>query len=122
MLDSNSPDFPDTGDPDFCFVMPRSLNGIGNVELDVDTALLARGCCSRTLTPRDGQLEFAPMSPGLPVREDFPVREDCGYIRQGAASVLPFRDRPVTGSHLLRAAVSCVLRLWMPHLLFGLQP
>ena len=48
-LDLYSPDFPDTGDPDFCFGMPRSPNGIGKVESDVDTALLARGTCSRTL-------------------------------------------------------------------------
>ena len=94
------------------------------MELDVDTAcILARGSCSRTLTPRDGRLEFAPMLPGLPVRKDLPVREDCGYIRPGAAtSVLPFCDRPVIGSHLLRSAVSRVFGLWMPHLLFGLQP
>ena len=69
-----------------------SPNGIGNVESDYDTALLARGSCSQTLTPRDGRLEFAPMSPGLPVWKDLPVLEDCGYIRPGAASMSPFRD------------------------------
>ena len=83
-LDSDSSDFPDTGHPDFCFGMPRSPNGIGNVESDVDTVLLARGSCSRTLTPWDGRLEFAPMSPGLPVRKDLPVREDCGLYKGGS--------------------------------------
>ena len=43
MLDSDSPDFPDTGNPDFCFGMPGLPNGIGNVESDYGTALLARG-------------------------------------------------------------------------------
>ena len=43
VFDSDSPDFPDMGDTDFCFGMPRLPNSIGNVELDVDTALLARG-------------------------------------------------------------------------------
>ena len=42
VFDSDSPDFPDTGDPDFCFGMPRLPNGIGNVESDYVTALLAR--------------------------------------------------------------------------------
>ena len=106
VLHSDSPDFPDTGDPDICFGMPRSPNVIGNVESDHDTALLARGSCSRTPTPRDGRWEFAPMSPGLPVRKDFPVREDCGHRRPGAASMSPS---------------SRVLGLWMPHLLFGLK-
>ena len=39
VFDSDSPDFPDN----FCFGMPRLPNGIGNMDLDVDTALLARG-------------------------------------------------------------------------------
>ena len=62
------------------------------------------------------------MSPGLPVRKDLPVREDCGYMRPGAASKSPFCYRPVTGSHLLGSAVCRVLGLWMLHLLFGLKP
>ena len=67
------------------------------------------------------------MSPDLPVwedlpREDLPVREDCDYIKTGAVIESPFRDRPVTGSHLLGSAVCRVLGLWMPHLLFGLKP
>ena len=51
------------------------------------------------------------MSPGLQVRKDLPVREDCGYtcLRPGAASKSPFRYRPVTGSHLLGSAVCRVL-------------
>ena len=123
VFDSDSPDFPDTGDPDFCFGMPRSPDGIGDIESDYDTALWARGGgCSRTLTPRDCLQEFAPMSPGLPVRKELPVREDCGYIRLGAASESPFRDRPVTGSYLLGSAVCRVLGLWTPHLQFELKP
>ena len=95
---------------------------IGDVESDCDTALLARGVCSRTLMPRDCQQEFAPMSTALPVRKELPVQEDWGYIRPGAGSVSPFRDRPVTGSHLFWSDVCCALGLWTPHLLIGLWP
>ena len=62
------------------------------------------------------------MSPALLVRKELPVREDCGYIRPGAASESPFHDLPVTGSHLFGSAVCRVLGLWTPHLLFGLKP
>ena len=44
VFDSDLPDFLDTGDPDFCFGMPLSRDGVGTVESDCDTALLARGC------------------------------------------------------------------------------
>ena len=111
VFESDSPDFLDTGDPDLCFGMPRSRDGVGNVELDCDTAILARGVFSRTL-----------MSTALPVRKELPVREDWGYIRPGAGSESPFRDRPVTGSHLFGSAVCCVLGLWKPRLLIGLRP
>ena len=90
------------GRPGLLFWDVRSPNGIGNVESDCGTALLAWG--------------------GLPVRKDLPVREDCGYIRPRSASMSPFRDRPVTGSHLLGSDVCRVLRLWMPNLLFRLKP
>ena len=43
VFDSDSSDFPDTGDPDFCLGMLRSPNDIGNVESVCGTALLARG-------------------------------------------------------------------------------
>ena len=91
MFDSVSPDFPDTGDPDFCFKMPRLRDGFGDVESDYDTALLARGGggggagCSRTVTPRNCLQEFALMSPALPVWKELPVREDCGYISRELA-------------------------------------
>ena len=53
-----------------------------------------------------------------------PVREECGFVKTGAAIESPFHDRPVTGSHLVGSSVCRVLGLWMPHLhvLFGLKP
>ena len=39
VFDSDSPDFPDTGNPDFCFEMPRLRDGFGDVETDYDSAL-----------------------------------------------------------------------------------
>ena len=66
---------------------------------------------------RDFLQEFAPMSTALPVRKDLPVWEDWGYIRPGAGSQSPFRDRPVIGSHLFGSAVCRVLGLWKPCLL-----
>ena len=122
VFDSDSPDFLDTCDPDFWFGMPRSRDGVGTIESDCDTALLARGVFSRALMSRDCLQEFAPMSTALPVRKELPVREDWGYIRPGAGSESPFHDRPVTGSHLFGSAVCRVLGLWKPHLLFGLRP
>ena len=44
VFDSDSPDFSDTGDPDFWLGMPRSRDGVATVESDCDTALLAREC------------------------------------------------------------------------------
>ena len=44
VFESDSPDFLYTGNPDICFGMLRSRDGVGNVESDCDTALLARGC------------------------------------------------------------------------------
>ena len=60
---------------------------------------------------RDFLEGFAPVSTVLPVRKELPVwkelpvREHWGYIRPGAGSESPFRDRPVTGSHLFGSVV-----------------
>ena len=43
VLESDSPDFLDTGDPDFCFGMPRSRDGFGDIDSDCDAALFSRG-------------------------------------------------------------------------------
>ena len=63
-----------------------------------------------------------PIRNRLPAWKRLPVREDWDYIRPGAGSESPFRDRPVTGSHLFGSAVCCVLGWWKPHLLFGFRP
>ena len=103
--------------------MPRSRDGVGNVESDCDTALLARGGGGGVFPDSD--------VPGLPAgigsdvdsppgSEGIAGSGGLGYIRPGAGSGSPFRDRPVTGSHLFGSAVCRVLGLWKPRLLLGL--
>ena len=43
VFDSDLPDFPDTGDPDFCFKMPRLRDGFRDVESDYDCSISSGG-------------------------------------------------------------------------------
>ena len=132
-----SPEFPDTGDPDFCLSM---------------LIFSARKMCPRAWMPEIGLWMFAQTLPALPVRQEWPVREvlagaegfsgaspegvarlrgcteeftgagefvgaeDWGYIRPVADGESPFCVRPVTGSRLFGSSIGRVLGLRQPHL------
>ena len=79
VLESDSPDFIDTGDPELCLGMPGPRGCVWTAELVCDTALLGLGVSSQTLMSRDFLQGFDPVSPALPVRRNYRFVKITGW-------------------------------------------
>ena len=74
-LMTGSPQFPDTGDPDFCLRILISRVDFSDVGRHCAMDFSARKMCPRAWMPDIGLRMFAQTLPALPVRQEWPVRE-----------------------------------------------
>ena len=114
---SDSPEFPDTGDPNSSLRMSSSRDDFSNVGLNRGMDFSAQKMCSRTLMPGFGLQKFAGAE-GFADAEGFAGADDWSYIKPLAGGVSPFCVQPVNGSHLLGSPIGRVLGLRQPHLPF----
>ena len=72
VLESDSPDFLDTGNPELCLGMPEPRGCVWDIELVCDTALLGRGCLPGLRCP------------GISCRDSLRCRPPIRFGRTGA--------------------------------------
>ena len=87
-LMSGSPEFPNTGDPDFCLRILISRVGFSVVGRNCDMYFSAWTMCSRAWMPEIGLRMFAQTLPTLLFRQKWPVRKELAGA-EGSSSASP---------------------------------
>ena len=87
-LMSGSPEFPDTGNPDFCLRILISRVHFGDVGRNCNMDFSAWTMCSRAWMPEIGGRMFTQTLPALPFQQEWPVRKELARA-EGSSGTSP---------------------------------